>query len=120
MNPVTNIEALAETYDLVVVGAGPAGLSAAARAAELGLAVLLMSTRTPHRAARSIARSRLAGRRPLHSRRGLLAGAAIVARLERSAVSYAARCTVWSIAPYDDDMRGAAFEIGLSLDGRAR
>jgi hypothetical protein len=47
-------------------------------------------------------------------------GAAIVARFERSATSYAARCTVWSIAPYDDDMRGGAFEIGLSLDGRAR
>jgi alkyl hydroperoxide reductase subunit AhpF len=32
VTPVTEIAALAERYDLVVVGAGPAGLSAAARA----------------------------------------------------------------------------------------
>src|SRR5690606_32033020 len=41
MTPVSDIAALAERYDLVVVGAGPAGLSAAARAADLGLSVLL-------------------------------------------------------------------------------
>jgi NADPH-dependent 2,4-dienoyl-CoA reductase/sulfur reductase-like enzyme len=120
MNPVSNIEALAETYDLVVVGAGPAGLSAAARAAELGLAVLLMDENPAPggQIYRAVTTSPVVDRSILGE--DYWKGEAIVARLERSAVSYAARCTVWSIAPYDDDMRGAAFEIGLSLDGRAR
>ena len=41
MISVSDITTLSERYDLVVVGAGPAGLSAAARGAEFGLSVLL-------------------------------------------------------------------------------
>ena len=120
MTPVNTIDALAETYGLVVVGAGPAGLSAAARAAELGLSVLLVDENPAPggQIYRAVTTSPVTDRAILGE--DYWKGGAIVARFERSAASYAARCTVWSIAGYDEDMAGAAFEIGLSLDGRAR
>lgn len=120
MTPVNDIDALAESYDLVVVGAGPAGLSAAARAAELGLSALLVDENPAPggQIYRAVTTSPVADRTILGE--DYWKGGAIVARFERSSAAYAARCTVWSIAGYDEDMDGAAFEIGLSLDGRAR
>jgi len=120
MKAVTEIGEIADHYDLVIVGAGPAGLSAASRAGEHGLSVLLVDENPAPggQIYRSITTTPVSDRTVLGE--DYWRGSAIVARFERSAASYAARCTVWSIAPEDSDLPGAAFEIGLSLDGHAR
>lgn len=119
MKAVTAIDGLAEAYDLVVVGAGPAGLSAAARAAGHGIRVLLVDENPAPggQIYRSVTTTPVTERAVLGE--DYWHGATIVARFEQSQAEYAPRCTVWSIAA---DPAGSAkgFEIGLSLDGRAR
>lgn len=117
---VTAIDQLAESYDLVVVGAGPAGLSAAARAAELGVDVLLVDENPAPggQIYRAVTTTPVSDRDILGA--DYWRGAQIVAGFERSQASYAARCTLWSIGPGAAAPEGAGFEIGLSLDGRAR
>lgn len=118
MKALSDIGQLAESYDLVVVGAGPAGLSAAARAAELGIGVLLVDENPAPggQIYRAVTTTPVTDRDVL--RADYWRGAEIVARFERTAANYAARCTLWSIGP--DETASDAFEIGLSLDGRAR
>lgn len=118
MKALSDIGQLAESYELIVVGAGPAGLSAAARAAELGVDVLLVDENAAPggQIYRAVTTTPVADRDVLGA--DYWRGAAIVARLERSHASYAARCTLWSIGP--DETAPGRFEIGLSLDGRAR
>lgn len=120
MRVVTAIDELPERYDLVVVGAGPAGLSAAARAAELGIDVLLVDENPAPggQIYRAITTTPVGDRDVLGA--DYWRGAEIVARFERSRSAYAARCTLWSIGPDETAPEGEAFEIGLSLDGRAR
>jgi NADPH-dependent 2,4-dienoyl-CoA reductase/sulfur reductase-like enzyme len=116
MTPVTDIAALAERYDLVVVGAGPAGLAAAATAAELGLSVLIADENPGPggQIYRAVTTTPVKDRAVLGE--DYWRGAAIAARLERSQATYAPGCTVWSVAA---DIRDE-IEIGLSLGGRAR
>ncbi|MGO4174991.1 FAD-dependent oxidoreductase [Bosea sp. TAF32] len=118
MTPAETIERLAESYDVVVVGAGPAGLSAAARAAGLGLTVLL-ADENPAPGGQIY---RAVTTTPVKDRTVLGAdywrGAEIIERCERSQATYAARCTVWSLGP--DETAPDSFELGLSLDGKAR
>jgi thioredoxin reductase/bacterioferritin-associated ferredoxin len=118
MTPVSDIAALAGRYDLVVVGAGPAGLSAAARAAGLGLSVLLADENPAPggQIYRAVTTTPVAERAVLGD--DYWRGTDIVARFERSAAAYAPRCMVWSLA--DDPAVPGMFELGLSLDGRAR
>lgn len=120
MRAVATIEDLAARYDLVVVGAGPAGLSAAARAAALGVDVLLVDENPAPggQIYRSVTTSPVRDRTVLGA--DYWRGAEIVARFERSQAHYAARCTLWSIGPDETAPEGGGFEIGLSLDGRAR
>lgn len=120
MLAITDIGQLAERYDLVVVGAGPAGLSAAARAAELGIDVLLVDENPAPggQIYRAVTMTPVADRAVLGA--DYWRGAEIVARFERSQASYAARCTLWSIGPDETAAEDEAFEIGLSLDGHAR
>ncbi len=120
MRAVTAIDQLAERYDLVVVGAGPAGLSAAGRAAELGIDVLLVDENPAPggQIYRAITTTPVSDRAVLGA--DYWRGAEIVARFERSQANYAARCTLWSIGPSAMAPEGAGLEIGLSLDGRAR
>lgn len=120
MRAVTAIDELAERYDLVVVGAGPAGLSAAARAAKFGIDVLLVDENPAPggQIYRAITTTPVDDRVVLGA--DYWRGAEIVARFERSRAAYAARCTLWSIGPDETAAEGEAFEIGLSLDGRAR
>jgi NADPH-dependent 2,4-dienoyl-CoA reductase/sulfur reductase-like enzyme len=120
MLAITDIGQLAERYDLVVVGAGPAGLSAAARAAELGIDVLLVDENPAPggQIYRAVTTTPVADRAVLGA--DYWRGAEIVARFERSQASYAARCTLWSIGPDETAAEDEAFEIGLSLDGCAR
>ena len=118
MTPIASIEQLAESYDLLVVGAGPAGLSAAARAAELGLSVLLADENPAPggQIYRAVTTTPVKNRAILGE--DYWRGADIVARFERSKAAYASRCTVWSIGP--DETAPGSFELGLSLDGKAR
>ncbi|WP_186418636.1 FAD-dependent oxidoreductase, partial [Bosea sp. CS1GBMeth4] len=120
MRAIATIHDLAERYDLVVVGAGPAGLSAAARAAELGLDVLLVDENPAPggQIYRCVTTTPVADRTVLGAE--YWRGADIVARFEGSQAAYAARCTLWSIGPDEAMPAGEAFELGLSLDGRAR
>lgn len=118
MTPIASIEQLAESYDLLVVGAGPAGLSAAARAAELGLTVLLADENPAPggQIYRAVTTTPVKNRAILGE--DYWRGADIVARFERSQAAYAPRCTVWSIGP--GETAPGTFELGLSLDGKAR
>lgn len=120
MRTFSDIGQLAESYELVVVGAGPAGLSAAARAAELGIDVLLVDENPAPggQIYRAVTTTPVADRDVLGA--DYWRGAEIVARFERSQANYAARCTLWSIGPDETAPAGDSFEIGLSLDGRAR
>jgi len=116
MNTIAEIGLLAEHYDIAVVGAGPAGLAAAARAAELGLSVLLADENPAPggQIYRAVTTTPVADRSVLGE--DYWKGGALVARLERCAASCAPGCTVWSVAP--DEAGG--FELGLSLGGKAR
>ncbi|WP_454654843.1 FAD/NAD(P)-dependent oxidoreductase [Bosea beijingensis] len=118
MTPIASIEQLAESYDLLVVGAGPAGLAAAARAAELGLSVLLADENPAPggQIYRAVTTTPVKNRAILGD--DYWRGADIVARFERSQAAYVPRCTVWSIGP--DETAPGTFELGLSLDGKAR
>lgn len=118
MTPIASIEQLVESYDLLVVGAGPAGLSAAARAAELGLSVLLADENPAPggQIYRAVTTTPVKNRAILGD--DYWRGADIVARFERSKGAYAPRCTVWSIGP--DETAPGTFELGLSVDGKAR
>lgn len=120
MREIAMIDDLADRYDLVVVGAGPAGLSAAARAAGLGLDVLLVDENPAPggQIYRSITTTPVADRAVLGA--DYWRGADIVARFHGSPATYAPRCTLWSIGPDETMPPGGAFEVGLSLDGRAR
>jgi len=118
MTPVSDIGELAEAYDLLVVGAGPAGLSAAARASELGLSALLADENPAPggQIYRAVTTTPVKDRAILGQ--DYWRGADIVARFERSRAAYAPRCTVWSLGP--DETASDSFELGLSLDGKAR
>ncbi|MCU4182492.1 FAD-dependent oxidoreductase [Bosea sp. BH3] len=109
---------MAERYDLVVVGAGPAGLSAAARAAELGLSVLLVDENPAPggQIYRAITTTPVKDRAILGE--DYWRGADIVGRFERAKASYAAGCTVWALG--SDEAQPELFELGLSLGGKAR
>ncbi|MFN3673757.1 MAG: FAD-dependent oxidoreductase, partial [Bosea sp. (in: a-proteobacteria)] len=116
MITMRDIAHLAGQYDIAVVGAGPAGIAAAARAAELGLSVLLADENPAPggQIYRAITTTPVTQRRVLGE--DYWKGEALVARLEKSAACYAPGCTVWSVAPDE----AGAFELGLSLGGQAR
>lgn len=116
MIAITAIDQLAEHYDIAIVGAGPAGLAAAARAAELGLSVLLADENPAPggQIYRAITTIPVADKSVLGE--DYWKGGALVTRLERTSAAYAPGCTVWSVAP--DEAGG--FELGLSLGGQAR
>lgn len=116
MNTLREIGQLAEHYDIAIVGAGPAGLAAAARAAELGLSVLLADENPAlgGQIYRAITTTPVADKSVLGE--DYWKGGALVTRLERTSAAYAPGCSVWSVAP--DEAGG--FELGLSLGGQAR
>ncbi|TCR65312.1 NAD(P)/FAD-dependent oxidoreductase [Bosea sp. BK604] len=110
------VGALDERYDLAVIGAGPAGLSAAAEAAEAGLSVLLLDENGAPGGQIYRGISGMPAKRRAILGADFVRGDAVVERFERSAASYARHATVWSLAP--DGPKG--FEIGVSLAGAAR
>ena len=113
---------LAGAYDLVVVGAGPAGLSAAVEASAHGLTVLLADeNESPggqiYRSVERASDADLARMGPDYA-----AGRMLIERFRRADVSYASRATVWNVGPADDETGAGAhaLEVGISLGGIAR
>lgn len=113
-----------DCYDLVVVGAGPAGLAAAAAASHLGLATLIADENpTPggqiYRAVTTTPVQRRDVLGPAYWE-----GRALADELEASECDYAPQTTIWSAEPSRDEdgnlLLPPLFDVGLSRNGRAR
>ncbi|MFK3691708.1 FAD-dependent oxidoreductase [Agrobacterium tumefaciens] len=118
---LTRVGSFEEVYDLLIVGAGPAGLSAAITASELGLKVLLCDENASPggQIYRGVTEASSAQKARLG--RDYAAGAKLVARFLGSSSSYAPRTAVWSVLPLGAGAReGNGLEVGISLDGAAR
>jgi NADPH-dependent 2,4-dienoyl-CoA reductase/sulfur reductase-like enzyme len=108
-----DIEALPATVDLAIVGAGPAGLAAAATAAELGLNVLMLdeNPNVGGQIYRAITTNPVQDKSVLGTdywRGEALARAA-------AGVQHAAGAIVWSVSRLDE-----GFELGVSMAGHSR
>jgi NADPH-dependent 2,4-dienoyl-CoA reductase/sulfur reductase-like enzyme len=99
------------TVDLAIVGAGPAGMAAAALAAELGLDVLIVDEQDAPGGQIYRGIERAAENSPLGP--DYLAGRALAAALRASNASYRPATTVWHIDPVGS--LGAA--LSLVADG---
>ncbi|MEN7529916.1 NAD(P)/FAD-dependent oxidoreductase [Cupriavidus sp. DL-D2] len=103
--------------DLLVVGAGPAGLAAATRAAELGLSTILLDEQPAPggQIYRAISTT------PVQERNILGAdywhGLDLLTPFQRSGAQYLASATVWSINPRDAEADGLGFEVAYSVTG---
>ncbi|MBR1216104.1 NAD(P)/FAD-dependent oxidoreductase [Bradyrhizobium sp. JYMT SZCCT0180] len=104
-----NTTARRESYDVVVIGAGPAGLAAATTAAEAGLSTLLLDENAGPggQVWRAIASTPVTERDHLGA--DYWAGAKLVEAVRSSGAEIIHRATVWSL---DRNL-----EIGVSLGG---
>ena len=107
-----NASDLAPSYDLVVVGGGPAGLAAASLAARAGLATVLFDENpgVGGQIYRGITSTPVASRAVLGE--DYWAGAALAAEAKTSGALIATGATVWSLDP--------ALQVGVAIAGRAR
>ena len=103
---------LPATSDVVVIGAGPAGLAAATTAAELGLKTLLLDEQAGPggQIYRAIADCPVKDRRILG--KDYWRGATLLAPLRASGATYVPGATVWSV--------DSALEVGVSVAGGAQ
>ncbi len=122
MQNIHNAVDLAPHYDVVIVGAGPAGLSAAIEASNHGLVVLLADeNQSPggqiYRSVEHASDADLGRMGPDYAN-----GRTLLERFRRAKVSYASRATVWSVGPADEETGDGvhSLELGISLGGTAR
>ena len=121
MNEVGEADRLFERYDVVVVGAGPAGLAAATTSAELGASTLVLDENAGPggQIYRAITSTPVTARETLGA--DYWRGAELAAAFAASAASYARGATVWSVGPaLDENGRDGGLEVGVSLRGSAR
>lgn len=112
MKQLDNVSELPAVSDLVVVGAGPAGLAAAAAAAAQGLAVLLLdeNPQPGGQIYRGLGAS-LAGRRAILGK-DYQRGDSLIAGVRDSSTACIQGATVW--------MASRDLEFGVSKDGSSR
>jgi NADPH-dependent 2,4-dienoyl-CoA reductase/sulfur reductase-like enzyme len=112
---IADVEALPARVDLAVVGAGPAGLAAAATAASRKLSVLMLDENLSvgGEIYRAITTNPLPDRTVLGPDYGR--GEVLVRAFAASPARHAPGATVWSLTRLDD-----GYEIGVSIAGRAR
>ncbi|WP_262273189.1 FAD/NAD(P)-dependent oxidoreductase [Microvirga yunnanensis] len=115
------VKDLADAYDVIVIGAGPAGLSAATTVSTLGARTLLVDeNQTPGgQIYRSVLLAQTADRERLGE--DYWKGREIAETFLRAGAQYAPATTAWSIGPANDD--GGQFighEVGVSAGGAAR
>jgi NADPH-dependent 2,4-dienoyl-CoA reductase/sulfur reductase-like enzyme len=107
-----NASGLAPSYDLVVIGGGPAGLAAASLAARAGLSTVLFDENpgVGGQIYRGITSTPLANRTILGE--DYWAGEALAAEAKASGAAIVTGATVWSLDPQKI--------VGVSIDGKAR
>lgn len=101
-------------YDLVIIGAGPAGMSAAVEAAELGLNCVLLDEqpRGGGQIYRNVGRQRLADKTLLGP--DYQAGLPVLEAFERSGCEHISGATVWQISAEDEvfySVAGTSFSV---------
>lgn len=124
MKMMEKLEDLAERYDLVVVGAGPAGLAAAAKASEFGLSILIVDENTGPGGQIYRAITTTPTRRSDILGPSYWQGLELVHALEKASCHYAPQTIVWSVeSARDDDAKIIVprwFDVGVSSAGKAR
>ncbi|MGE0257935.1 MAG: NAD(P)/FAD-dependent oxidoreductase [Alphaproteobacteria bacterium] len=102
------------TADLAIIGAGPAGMAAAALASELGLDTVLIDEQDSPggQIYRAIERTGAADGQNSPLGADYLAGRPLTAALRASGASYRPGMTVWHIDPGDADQGGSVSVIG--------
>lgn len=111
---------LVELYDVIVVGAGPAGMSAAALMSAEGLSVLVLDENPAPggQIYRHITLNAQTKRPYLGA--AYWAGRPIAAVFMTSALTYAPRCRVWSLDSANPSLDEPYARVGISLGGVAR
>ena len=109
---MTEAADLASSYDLVVIGGGPAGLAAASLAARAGLSTVLFDENpgVGGQIYRGITSTPITNRGVLGE--DYWAGAAVAAEATASGASIVTGATVWSLDP--------SLQVGVAIAGRAR
>ncbi len=108
------------TYDVAIVGAGPAGLAAATSLAESGLACVLFDEQPGPggQVYRAITTSPV--RKPEILGDDYWAGAPLVRAFQLSGATYVSDATVWAVTPRDDGLFEVAVSIGASDERTVR
>lgn len=117
---VTEAGQFAPHYDLIVVGAGPAGLSAATEAAAAGASVLVADENLTPGGQIYRAVTRNTPERQDFLGKDYWKGRAITEAFAASSVDYAAATTVWSLDAAPSDEKNGTATLGLTLAGTAR
>jgi NADPH-dependent 2,4-dienoyl-CoA reductase/sulfur reductase-like enzyme len=121
MNELRDVSSFSERYDIVVVGAGPAGLAAATTCSELGASTLVLDENAGPggQIYRAVTSTPVGAREILGE--DYWRGAKLATVFRASSSSYARGATVWSVGPaLDESGHSEALEIGVSLGGSAR
>lgn len=120
LREVSTASELLEFYDLIIIGAGPAGMAAAVEAAAAGARALVLdeNPRPGGQIYREITRNRPEKRPWLGP--DYWKGQPLAAAFGDGAVDYAPRATVWSLESRDHTDPKARNMVGVTVAGAAR